>query len=115
MFSWVKALFVDDVSEEQIKEMMQEQEPQMQTPMIDYKLKIFDVRNRDELSQVTSFIVQDKSMALIKMNKFTGDYAVLKETLNELKQTCDNCNSKILGVSNNMFIVTKNSIEVLKE
>lgn len=114
-FNWLKGLFVDNVSEEQIKEMLQEDELKKEVQNTDYKLKIFDLRHKNELSQITSFIVQDKTIALIKMHKFTGDHDALKETLNELKQTCDNCNSRVLGISNNMFLVAKNSVEVLKE
>mgnify|MGYP001558226311 CR=1 FL=1 len=109
-FSWLKNLFVEDVNDE-----IQEEEIKQELINMDYKLKIFDLKNKDELNQVTSFIVQDKTIALIKMNKFTGDHHKLKETLNELKQTCDTCNSRVLGVTNNMFLVVKNSVEFVKE
>jgi SepF-like predicted cell division protein (DUF552 family) len=111
IFSWIKNLFVEDITN--IEEIREEEIKQELSN--DYKLKIFDLKHKDELSQVTSFIVQDRSIALIKMNKFTGNHDHLKETLNEIKQTCDTCNSKVLGVSNNMFLVVKNSVEVLKE
>ena len=110
LFSWLKNLFVEDVNDE-----IQEEEIKQELINMDYKLKIFDLKNKDELNQVTSFIVQDKTIALIKMNKFTGDHHKLKETLNELKQTCDTCNSRVLGVTNNMFLVVKNSVEFVKE
>lgn len=113
-FTWFKNLFVEDVNSEQLEE-MQENELKQELSNTDYKLKIFDLTHKNELSNVTSFIVQDKTIALIKMNKFTGDHAALKETLNELKQTCDTCNSRVLGINNNMFLVVKNSVEVLKE
>lgn len=113
-FSWLKGLFVEDISSDELQE-AQEEELKKQLASTDYRLKIFDLMHKNELSDVTSFIVQDKSIALIKMNKFTGDHAALKETLNELKQTCDTCNSKVLGINNNMFLVVKNSVEVLKE
>ena len=77
-FSWLKNLFVEDVNDE-----IQEEEIKQELINMDYKLKIFDLKNKDELDQVTSFIVQDKTIALIKMNKFTGDHHKLKETLNE--------------------------------
>ena len=109
VFSWIKSLFVENVEDE-----IKEDEIKQELNHMDYKLKIFDLKNKDELSEVTSFIVQDKSLALIKMNKFTGDHGRLKETLNELKQTCDTCNSRVLGVSNNMFLVVKNSVEIVK-
>ncbi|MEK6840999.1 MAG: hypothetical protein AABW57_00825 [Nanoarchaeota archaeon] len=114
LFSWLKNLFTEDINKEEI-EQMQEEELKKELVNTDYKLKMFDLKHKDELSNITSFIVQDKSIALIKMNKFTGDHAALKETLNELKQTCDTCNSRVLGINNNMFLVVKNSVEVLKE
>ncbi|MEK6835278.1 MAG: hypothetical protein AABX61_03385 [Nanoarchaeota archaeon] len=112
-FNWIKSLFVEDVNNEMIEE-MQDNELKQELQKMDYKFKIFDLKNKDELDEVTSFVVQDKALALIRMSKFTGDNAVLKETLTELKQTCDTCNSRVLGVSNNMFLVVKNSVEVLK-
>jgi len=78
-------------------------------------MKIFELKNRDDLQQVTSYILQDKTLALIKMHKFTGDNDDLKDTLIELKQTCENCNGRILGVTNNMFLVVKNSVEIVRE
>ena len=111
---WIKNLFVEDVNQEQFEE-MQENELKQELANTDYKLKIFDLTHKNELSNVTSFVVQDKTIALIKMNKFTGDHNNLKETLNELKQTCDTCNSRVLGINNNMFLVVKNSVEVVKE
>lgn len=113
VFSWLKGLFVEDINPEDVQAMLGEEQPQELVK--DYKVKIFEVNNKNELNQVNSFIAQDKSMALIKMHKFTGDHVQLKETLTELKQACDSCNSRILGVSNNMFLVVKNSVEVLKE
>ena len=112
VFSWLKGFFVGDTVElpDELKEELKEE---MQK--IDYNLKIFEVNEKSDLNQVTSFIVNDKALALIKMHKFTGDTEALKETLAELKQTCDNCNSKVLGVSNNMFLVVKNSIDVVRE
>src|SRR3989344_7260919 len=100
VFSWIKGLFVEDINEE-IKEDMREEEVKQELANFDYKLKIFDLTHKNELSNVTSFVVQDKSIALIKMNKFTGDHAALKEALNEIKQTCDTCNSRVLGINNN--------------
>jgi SepF-like predicted cell division protein (DUF552 family) len=113
-FSWLKSLFIEEVTSNELEE-TQEEELKQQLINRDYKLKIFDLTHKNELPNVTSFIVQDKSIALIKMNKFRGDHAQLKETLNELKQTCDTCNSRLLGINNNMFIVVKNSVEVVKE
>ena len=108
---WLKNLFTNDTVElpEELKEEMQQEASK------DYKFRIFEVNNKHELNPVTSFIVNDKSLALIKMHKFTGDTNELKETLMELKQVCSNCNSSVFGVSNNMFLVVKNSVEVVKE
>lgn len=111
-FSWIKNLFVEDMND---SEEVREEELKEEIKNTDYKLKIFDLIHKDQLSDVTSFVVQDKTIALIKMHKFTGDHSNLKETLNELKQTCDTCNSRVLGVSNNMFLVTKNSVELVRE
>jgi len=109
-FLWIKNLFVEDDITEEVKEEIKEE-----LKNSDYKLRIFDLQKRDELNEVTSFIVQDKTIALIKMYKFTGDHSGLKEVLSELKQTCDNCNSKVVGVNNNLFLVVKNSVELLKD
>jgi SepF-like predicted cell division protein (DUF552 family) len=109
-FARLKNLFFEDVTQEMVEEQVKEE-----IKNFDYKLKIFDLKHKDELNELTSFIVQDKSIALIKMHKFTGDHASLKQVLSELKQTCDTCNSKVVGISNNTFLVMKNSIELLKE
>ena len=110
--SWLKDLFIEKNEEAQVEDEMQNIQPVTQA---DYNFKIFDLKNKDELNLVNSFIVQDKALALIKMNKFTGDREQYKQVLNELKTACDNCNSKIVWISNNMFFVVKNSVEVLKE
>lgn len=112
IFSWLKNIFMEDVSH---AEEDAEEELKQELKNTDYKVKIFDLKHDNEVSEINSFIVQDKTIALIKINKFTGDHSKLKETLNEIKQTCDTCNSRILGVSNNIFLVVKDSIEVLKE
>ena len=111
--SWFKNLFSSDtvdLPDELKEELKGEQEVKK-----DYKLKIFEINHKKDVNNVTNFVLQDNALALIKMNKFTGDHNDLKETLAELKQACDNCNSKVFGVSNNMFLVVKNSVEVLKE
>ncbi|MEK6835724.1 MAG: hypothetical protein AABX55_01760 [Nanoarchaeota archaeon] len=111
-FTWLKSLFFENEAEiEQIEAEMQNVQPVTQA---DYSFKIFDLKSKDELNNITSFIVQDRSLALVKMNKFTGDSEEFKHVLNELKNTCDNCNSKVIGINNNTFLVAKNSIEILK-
>ena len=112
--SWVKDLFSEEVEQDKIMEQIKEHEVKKDTDY-DYSMKIFELKNRDDLQQVTSYILQDKTLALIKMHKFTGDNDDLKDTLIELKQTCENCNGRILGVTNNMFLVVKNSVEIVRE
>lgn len=110
MNSWFKDLFFE---KEEVKENKIEENKEVKN--YDYNLKVFDLIKKDDLNQVSSYIVQDKALALIKMHKFIGNRDDLKDVLNELKQTCDNCNSKIVGLTNNMYFVTKNSINVEKE
>ena len=110
---WFKNLFASDTVE--LPDELKEELKGEQTQKIDYRLRIFEVNNKKDINNVTNFVLQDNVLALIKMHKFTGDHNDLKETLAELKQACDNCNSKVFGVSNNMFLVVKNSVEVLKE
>jgi len=75
----------------------------------------FSLMNLENYKEKNVNLEPFDKLFLIKMNKFTGDHNDLKETLAELKQACDNCNSKVFGVSNNLFLVVKNSVEVLKE
>ena len=112
MGSWFKDLFFE---KEEVKEGIEETKEIKEIKNYDYNLKVFDLIKKDELNQVSSYIIQDKALALIKMHKFIGNRDDLKDVLNELKQTCDNCNSKIVGLTNNMYFVTKNSINVEKE
>ena len=76
---WILRLDADEYLTEELKEEMQQEASK------DYKFRIFEVNNKHELNPVTSFIVNDKSLALIKMHKFTGDTNELKETLMERK------------------------------
>ncbi len=114
--SWFKDMFFEKDTEE-VKEANIElkQEEAKEIKNYDYNVKIFDLIRKDDVSKVTSYIIQDKSLALVKMHKFIGNKDDLKDVLNELKQTCDNCNSKILGITNNMYFVTKNSINIERE
>ncbi|MEK6932409.1 MAG: hypothetical protein AABW56_01285 [Nanoarchaeota archaeon] len=110
--SWLKGVFleednkVEDVKEEKVEDSLQN---------YDYSVKIFDIIKKDDVNKVTNYIIQDKTLALIKMHKFIGNKDDLKDVLNELKTTCDNCNSKVLGITNNMYFVTKKTINVEKE
>jgi len=110
--SWLKGIFLEEDNKvEEVKEEIAEPE----VNNYDYHIKIFDLIRKDDVNKVTSYIVQDKTLALIKMHKFTGNKDDLKEVLNELKTTCDNCNSRVLGITNNMYFVTKKTINVEKE
>ena len=110
MGSWFKDLFFE---KEEVKDLPQEVKEEIKN--YDYNIKIFDLIRKNEVNQITSYIVQDKALALIKMHKFIGNRDDLKEVLNELKQTCNNCNAKILGITNNMYLITKNTINIEKE
>ena len=111
--SWLKNLFFEEeVKIEEVKETKIEDKDIIN---YDYNLKIFDVMKKEQINEVTSYIIQDKALALIKMHKFTGNSQELKEILNELKQTCDNCNSKVIGITNNMYLITKNNINIERE
>ncbi len=110
--SWFKNLFLEQ-SNGQSSEVEMEKVEEVKD--YDYNLKIFDVVRKSDISQVTNYIIQDKALALIKMHKFTGNKEDLKEVLNELKKTCDGSNSRIIGVTNNMYFVIKNSVNLEKE
>ena len=112
--SWFKSLFFEDdkVNLEEVKEIKVEDKD---IKNYDYNLKIFDIMKKEQINEVTSYIIQDKALALIKMHKFTGDSQDLKDVLNELKQTCDNCDSKVIGLTNNMYLITKNNINIERE
>ena len=109
--SWIKNLFFEEknVEKEEVNEVKEEVKD------YDYNVKIFDVIKKEDINKVTSYIIQDKSLALIKMHKFTGNRDDLKEVLNELKTTCDSCNSKVLGITNNMYFITKEKINIEKD
>lgn len=109
--AWFKDLFFEkeEVKEEKIENVNKE------IKNYDYNLKIFEIIRKEDVSQVTNFIVQDKTLALIKMHKFIGNREDLKEVLNTLKQTCDSCNSKVIGLTNNLYFATKNSVNIEKE
>lgn len=113
--SWLKNLFFEEenVKTEEVNEIKENVKEEIKD--YDYNVKIFDVVKKEDINKVTSYIIQDKTLALIKMHKFTGNRDDLKDVLNELKTTCDNCNSKVLGITNNMYFITKNSINIEKE
>ncbi len=112
--SWFKDLFFEKEKEE-IKEETVQEEIKEEVKNYDYHVKIFDVVKKEDINQVTSYILQDKALALVKMHKFTGNRDDLKQVLNEIKQTCENCNSKIIGITNNMYFISKNSINIEHE
>mgnify|MGYP001613497495 FL=1 len=113
--SWIKDLFFEEenVKTEEVNEIKEESKEEVKD--YDYNVKIFDVVKKEDINKVTSYIIQDKTLALIKMHKFTGNRDDLKDVLNELKTTCDSCNSKVLGITNNMYFVTKEKINIEKE
>ena len=113
--SWIKNLFFEEenVKTEEVNEVKENAKGEIKD--YDYNVKIFDVIKKEDINKVTSYIIQDKSLALIKMHKFTGNRDDLKEVLNELKTTCDSCNSKVLGITNNMYFITKEKINIEKE
>src|SRR3989344_438015 len=113
--SWIKNLFFEEenVKTEEVNEVKENAKGEIKD--YDYNVKIFDLVKKEDINKVTSYIIQDKSLALIKMHKFTGNRDDLKEVLNELKTTCDNCNSKVLGITNNMYFITKEKINIEKE
>ena len=113
--SWIKNLFFEEenVKTEEVNEVKEEFKEEVKD--YDYNVKIFDVVKKEDINKVTSYIIQDKTLALIKMHKFTGNRDDLKDVLNELKTTCDSCNSKVLGITNNMYFVTKEKINIEKE
>ena len=80
----------------------------------DYHLSVFDLSNKQETGRIISYILQDKKLALVKTAKFNGNHEDLKQALNELKETCKKCNSRIVGLNNSLYLITKNTIYVEK-
>ncbi len=108
--SWFKDLFFEnEISEE--REIKSEEAQEIKP---DYILKIFDIVKKSEMSSITEHIIKEKSIALVKMHRFVGNREDLKEVLNELKKTCELSNSKIIGLTNNLYFITKNSISIDK-
>jgi len=119
--SWFKnLLFEKEEGKEKTEESSEEDSNAIngvkeKTKNYDYNVKIFDLVKKEDVNNITNYIVQDKALALVKMHKFIGNKDDVKYVLNELKQTCDNCNSKIVGLTNNMYFITKNSINIERE
>ena len=109
--SWFKDLFFEKEESSEVK--LEEKKEEIKS--YDYNLKIFEIIRKEDISQVTNYIVHDKTLALIKMHKFIGSREDLKEVLNTLKQTCDVCDSKVIGLTNNLYFATKNSVNIEKE
>src|SRR3989344_4041470 len=109
--SWFKDLFFEKENiEVKAEGETVKEEKEVQNIDYDYNLKIFDLIKKNDVEKITSYIIEDKAIALVKMHKFTGNKDDLKEVLNEIKRSCDTCNSRIIGLTNNMYFVTKNSI-----
>ena len=114
--SWFKDLFFEKENiEVKAEGETVKEEKEVQNIDYDYNLKIFDLIKKNDVEKITSYIIEDKAIALVKMNKFTGNKDDLKEVLNEIKRSCDTCNSRIIGITNNMYFVTKNSINIEKD